>query len=105
MGGSPMMRVLTHAWGNHTQPAAASGSSLRPIHYMNTVARSFDAGLSLAALARLGGAVEKALREKDERGGRCSRNPLPVGTTPASSVTGSSRWSPVARTSTRPRRM
>jgi hypothetical protein len=29
---------------------------------MKTVARCFDAGLSLAALARLGGAVEKALR-------------------------------------------
>jgi hypothetical protein len=30
---------------------------------MNTVARSFDAGLSLAALARLGVVVEAALRE------------------------------------------
>ena len=31
---------------------------------MKTVARSFVAGLSLAALARLGGAVEAASREK-----------------------------------------
>ena len=31
---------------------------------MNTVARSSDAGLSLAALGRLGGAVERAERER-----------------------------------------
>jgi hypothetical protein len=30
------------------------------IHFMKTVARRYDAGLSLAALARLGGAVGKS---------------------------------------------
>jgi hypothetical protein len=34
---------------------------------MNGVARSFDAGLSLAALGRLGVAVERALREDAAR--------------------------------------
>jgi hypothetical protein len=49
---------------SRTKRAAASGSSCRPtqkIHFMKTVARCYVAGLSLAALARLGGAVERSL--------------------------------------------
>ena len=52
------MRVLTHIGRSPMKPAAASGSfrSAR-CDFMNGVARSYCAGLSLAALARLGVAV------------------------------------------------
>jgi len=61
--------AVTVAWAPRPcKIAAASGASLRsfkPFHFMNGVARSFDAGLSLAALAALarrGGAVGAAGR-------------------------------------------
>jgi hypothetical protein len=73
------------------------------IHFMNGAARSFDAGLSLAALARLGGAVDKAQREGVRAqsaipsapcpGVQPLRRPPPVS---ATSGFGSSRWSSIA---------
>ena len=53
----PVMRVLTHIGRSPMQQAAASGSSVKMLLFMKTVVRCVDAGLSLAALARLGGVV------------------------------------------------
>src|SRR5687767_13487317 len=47
------------------------------LHLMNGVARSFDAGLSLAALGRLGGAVERSLPRGPLARSRDRKAPLP----------------------------
>ena len=50
------------------------------LHLMNGVARSFDAGLSLAALGRLGGAVEGSPPRGPLARSRAPRRSLPGGT-------------------------
>jgi len=40
------------------------GRLMKQLLFMKTVAWCYDAGLSLAALARLGGAVERGRREE-----------------------------------------
>jgi hypothetical protein len=58
MGASPMRPAANES---------CSGTTIKMFHFMNGVARSFDAGLSLAALARLGGAVGASFCERCRR--------------------------------------